>query len=163
MDRELYLRPRTRIDAGRRRSLTVAFAAKGELRRAMISRALAPPLPIAWVTGDCVYGQERDMCRALEQASLGHVLVVPKYQQLHPPFGRIDQAITDAPNEAWEERHSCGGAKGPAPLRLVRRALPATGVFDGDWPTPAVVLGRRSLTRPDEIAYYPAYAPKAPA
>ncbi|MFI1370003.1 hypothetical protein ACH4UI_45460 [Streptomyces griseochromogenes] len=53
------------------------------------------------------------MRRTLEEAGVGYVLAVPKSQQLHAPFGRIDQAIADAPDEAWE-RHSCGdGAKGP--------------------------------------------------
>ncbi|WP_232626517.1 IS701 family transposase [Streptomyces alfalfae] len=122
VDRELYLPKSWTAGADRCRAAKVpdsrGFAAKGELARAMILRALASPLPIAWVTGDCAYGQEWRMRRTLEEAGVGYVLAVPKSQQLHAPFGRIDQAVADAPDEAWERR-SCGdGAKGrPAPTR----------------------------------------------
>jgi SRSO17 transposase len=78
------------------------FATMGELARAMILQALASPLPIAWVTGDCAYGQEWRMRRTLEEADVGYVLAVPKSQQLHAPFGRIDHTIAQAPEEAWE-------------------------------------------------------------
>jgi hypothetical protein len=100
------------------------------------------------------------MRRTLEEAGVGYVLAVPKSQQLHAPFGRIDQAVADAPEEAWK-RHSCGdGAKGPRLYDWAAARLPAIGVFDGDNPThERWVLGRRSLARPDEIAYYLAYAP----
>lgn len=39
------------------------------------------------------------MRRTLEEAGVGYVLAVPKSQQLHAPFGRIDQAIADASDE----------------------------------------------------------------
>lgn len=164
VDRELYLPKSWTQDADRCRPAKVpenrVFATKGELARAMILRALASPLPIAWVTGDCAYGQEWRMRRTLEEAGVGYVLAVPKSQQLHAPFGRLDQAIADAPAEAWE-RHSCGdGAKGPRFYNWAAARLPAIGVFDGARPThQRWVLARRSPARPDEIAYYLAYAP----
>jgi SRSO17 transposase len=164
VDRELYLPKSWTADTDRCRAAKVpdsrGFATKGQLARAMILRALASPLPIAWVTGDCAYGQEWRMRRTLEEAGVGYVLAVPKSQQLHAPFGRIDQAVADAPEQAWE-RHSCGdGAKGPRVYDWAAARLPAIGVFDGDRPThERWVLGRRSPARPDEIAYYLAYAP----
>ncbi|MFV0126138.1 IS701 family transposase [Streptomyces sp. HMX112] len=166
VDRELYLPKSWTADTDRCRAAKVpdsrGFATKGQLARAMILRALASPLPIAWVTGDCAYGQEWRMRRTLEEAGVGYVLAVPKSQQLHAPFGRIDQAVAQAPEQAWE-RHSCGdGAKGPRVYDWAAARLPAIGVFDGDRPThERWVLGRRSLTRPDEIAYYLAYAPNS--
>jgi SRSO17 transposase len=63
----------------------------------MILRGLASPLPIAWVTGDCAYGQEWRMRPALEEAGVGYVLAVPKSQHIQGLFSRIDQAVTDAP------------------------------------------------------------------
>ncbi|MCX4635214.1 IS701 family transposase [Streptomyces sp. RPA4-5] len=164
VDRELYLPKSWTADADRCRAAKIpdsrGFATKGELARAMILRALASPLPIAWVTGDCAYGQEWRMRRTLEEAGVGYVLAVPKSQQLHAPFGRIDQAIADAPDQAWERR-SCGdGAKGPRLYDWAADRLPVIDVFDGDRPThQRWVLARRSLGRPDEIAYYLAYAP----
>ncbi|WP_368860983.1 transposase [Streptomyces sp. B15] len=100
------------------------------------------------------------MRRTLEEAGVGCVLAVPKSQQLHAPFARIDHAIAQAPEEAWE-RMSCGdGAKGPRVYDWVAACLPAIDVFDGDTPThQRWMLARRSLTRADEIAYYVAYAP----
>ncbi|MFI0908810.1 IS701 family transposase [Streptomyces sioyaensis] len=160
----LYLPKSWTADADRCRAAKIpdsrGFATKGELARAMILRALASPLPIAWVTGDCAYGQEWRMRRTLEEAGVAYVLVVPKSQQLHAPFGRIDQAIADAPDQAWERR-SCGdGAKGPRLYDWAAARLPVIDVFDGDRPThQRWVLARRSLGRPDEIAYYLAYAP----
>lgn len=124
VDRKLYLPRSWTAEADRYRTVKVpdsrGFATKGELARAMILRALPSPLPIARATGDCdcACGQEWPMRRTLEEAGVGYVLAVLKSQQLHPPFGRIGQAIADAPDEAWERR-SCGdGAKRPAYLRL---------------------------------------------
>ncbi|MFI1302457.1 IS701 family transposase [Streptomyces sioyaensis] len=164
VDRELYLPKSWTGDTDRCRAAGIpanrGFATKGELARAMILRVLASSLPIAWVTGDCAYGQEWRMRRTLEETGVGYVLAVPKSQQLHAPFGRIDQAIADAPDEAWERR-SCGdGAKGPRVYNWAVARLPAIDVFDGDTPThQRWMLARRSLTRTDEIAYYLAYAP----
>nr|WP_256363267.1 IS701 family transposase [Streptomyces sp. TRM70350] len=136
-----------------------AFATKGDLAKAIIMRALASPLPIAWVTADSAYGQEWRLRRMLEEASVGYVLAVPKSQHVHA-VGRIDFAIAQAPEDAWE-RHSCGaGAKGPRAYDWAAARLPAIDDFDGDKPThDRWVLARHSLARPDEIAYYLAYAP----
>ncbi|GHE29239.1 hypothetical protein GCM10017771_44840 [Streptomyces capitiformicae] len=122
-------------------------------------RALASPLPIAWVTADSAYGQEWRLRRMLEEAGVGYVLAVPKSQHVHA-IGRIDFAITQAPEDAWE-RHSCeAGAKGPRVYDWAAARLPAIDDFDGDAPThDRWVPARRSPARPDEIAYYLAYAP----
>ncbi|MFI2430404.1 IS701 family transposase [Streptomyces sp. NPDC018693] len=136
-----------------------AFATKGDLAKAIIMRALASPLPIAWVTADSAYGQEWWLRRMLEETGVGYVLAVPKSQHVHA-VGRIDFAIAQAPEDAWE-RHSCGaGVKGPRVYEWAAARLPAIDDFDGDEPThDRWVLARRSLARPDEIAYYLAYAP----
>ncbi|MGK5545665.1 IS701 family transposase [Streptomyces sp. URMC 127] len=164
VDRELYLPKSWTGDTGRCRAAGIpgnrGFATKGELARAMILRALASPLPIAWVTGDCAYGQEWRMRRTLEEAGVGYVLAVPKSQQLHAPFGRIDHAIAQAPEEAWERMSCDDGAKGPRLYDWAAARLPAIDVFDGDAPThERWILARRSMARPDETAYYMAYAP----
>ncbi|MFB7867871.1 hypothetical protein [Streptomyces sp. NPDC056069] len=58
---------------------------------------------------------------------------------------------------------SCSdGVQGPRVYDWASAKLSAIGFFDGDTPTHhRWVLARRSLTRPDEIAYYFAYAPVA--
>jgi hypothetical protein len=126
-------------------------------------RALASPLPVAWVTADSAYGQEGRLRRMLEEAGVGYVLAVPKSQHVHA-IGRIDFAFAQAPDYAGEG-HSCGaGAKGPRVYDRAAARLPAIDDFDGDEPThDRWVPARRSLARPDEIAYYLAYAPAGTA
>ncbi|GGZ21014.1 hypothetical protein GCM10010365_46720 [Streptomyces poonensis] len=114
------------------------------------------------MTADSLYGQEWRFRHLLEQAQVGYVLAVPKSQQLKSLFGiwRIDQLTADAPDEAWQIL-SCGdGAKGPRVYDWAAAKLPVNIVFDPDPPThERWMLARRSLKRPNEIAYNLAYAP----
>lgn len=163
VDRELYLPKSWTDDRDRCRAAKIpderVFATKPELARAMVLRALASPLPIAWVTADAAYGQEWRFRRMLEETAVGYVLAVPKSQQV-PRYGRIDHLFTQAPDEAWEKR-SCGdGAKGPRVYHWAAVQLPVIGDFDGEHPHHhRWALARRSISRPDEIAYYLGYAP----
>ncbi len=166
VDRELYLPKSWTDDRERCRAARIPedrpFATKPELARAMVLRALGSALPIAWVTADAAYGQERGFRRALEDAGVGYVLAVPKSQQVKSPAGswRIDHVLTGAPDDAWE-RISCGdGAKGPRVYDWAAARLPAADDENGEAPTHhRWVLARRSLARPSEIAYYLAFAP----
>ncbi|MCX5441064.1 IS701 family transposase [Streptomyces sp. NBC_00063] len=166
VDRELYLPKSWTSDLDRCRAAKIpedrAFATKGELARRLVLRALASDLPIAWVTADSAYGQEWGFRRFLEEAGLSYVLAVPKSQQVKSLAGiwRIDQLISEAPDDAWQQL-SCGdGAKGPRLFDWASAKLPVIDFFDGDEPTHRRwVLARRSIKRPDEIAYYLAYAP----
>ncbi|MFD7004101.1 IS701 family transposase [Streptomyces mirabilis] len=163
VDRELYLPKSWTNDRRRCRAAKIpderTFATKGELATAIVLRALASPLPIAWVTADSAYGQEWRFRRLLEETATGYVLAVPKSQQV-PRFGRIDHLFTQAPDEAWEKR-SCGnGAKGPRVYHWAAVQIPAIEDLDGGRPThQRWALARRSISRPDEIAYYLGYAP----
>ncbi|WP_189719379.1 IS701 family transposase, partial [Streptomyces spectabilis] len=140
-----------------------AFATKGELARTLVLRALASPLPIAWVTADSLYGQDWTFRRMLEETGVGYVVAVPKSQQIKSLAGiwRIDQLIDDAPDDAWQML-SCGdGAHGPRLYDWVAARLPVNIAFDPDPPTHhRWVMARRSLSRPQEVAYYLAYAPQ---
>jgi SRSO17 transposase len=165
VDRELYLPKSWTGDPDRCRAARVPaereFATKGALARAIVLRALASPLPIAWVTADAAYGQEGRFRRMLELTGVGYVLAVPKSQfALSGP--RIDHVFDQAPGQAWERR-SCGpGAKGLRMYDWAAVQLRAVSEFDYDdgqlvrrrW-----ALARRSVSKPDEIAYYLAYAP----
>ena len=97
----------------------------------------------------------------LEQSGVGYVLAVPK-SQFSVGCPRIDALFAQAPAEAWE-RISCGdGAKGPRVYDWAAVQLPAVAEYDyqdgprsaggGRWPAAA-------SAKPDEIAYYLAYAP----
>ncbi|WP_436969504.1 IS701 family transposase [Actinacidiphila glaucinigra] len=165
IDRELYLPKTWTNDRERCRAAKVpderVFATKGELARHIVLRSLASPLPIAWVTADAAYGQESRFRRLLEQSGVGYVLAVPK-SQFTVGCPRIDALFAQAPAEAWE-RISCGdGAKGPRVYHWAAVRLPAVAEFDYQGEIPHRMrwaLARRSIRKPDEIAYYLAYAP----
>ncbi|MFE9834206.1 hypothetical protein ACFYP4_03495 [Streptomyces sp. NPDC005551] len=93
------------------------------------------------------------------EAAVGYVLAVPKSQPV-PRFGRIDYLFSQAPDQAWEQR-SCGdGAKGPRVYDWTAVQLPVIEDFDGERPTHhRWALARRSISRPEQTAYYLAYAP----
>ncbi|MFF0628852.1 IS701 family transposase [Streptomyces sp. NPDC004296] len=166
VDRELYLPKSWTSDRERCRAAKVpdgrGFATKTELARVLVARTRSSPLPFAWVTADALYGQDGHFRRMLEEAGLGYVVAVPKSQQVKSLAGcwRIDQLIGDAPDEAWE-RLSCGdGAKGPRVYDWAGAQLPAVPFYGEDEPSHhRWMLARRSIVRPDEIAYYLAYAP----
>ncbi|MFB7678277.1 IS701 family transposase [Kitasatospora purpeofusca] len=133
------------------------FATKGELARNVIARAR---LTVAdrLVTADFAYGQDSHFRRFPEDADLSYVLAVPKSQQIHRP--RIDHLIKQAPPEAWQRLSASPGAKGERFYDWAVARLPAVWEFDGDEPTrQRWILARRSIARPDEIAYYLACAP----
>ncbi|MFE3584444.1 IS701 family transposase [Streptomyces vinaceus] len=165
VDRELYLPKSWTEDRERCRAARVPdereFATKGELARRIVLRSLASPLPISWVTADSAYGQESRFRRLLEQSGVGYVLAVPK-SQFTVGCPRIDGLIAQAPDEAWE-KISCGdGAKGPRVYHWAAVRLPAVEEFDYQGEVPHRMrwaLARRSIRKPDEIAYYLAYAP----
>uniref|UniRef100_UPI0036F413A1 transposase n=2 Tax=Streptomyces angustmyceticus TaxID=285578 RepID=UPI0036F413A1 len=106
VDRELYLPKSWRGETDLCRAAGIpdnhGLATKGELARAIVLRALASSLPIAWVTGDCAYAQEWRMRRTLEEAGVGrrnvpgigateHQKSAPCPQQPPPP-GRASRS-----------------------------------------------------------------------
>ena len=82
---------------------------------------------------------------------------MPKSQPVHGP--RIDHVLAQAPPEAWQRLSAGPGAKGERFYDWAAARLPAVWEFDGDEPTrQRWMLARRSLSKPDEIAYYLACA-----
>ncbi|MFE7112627.1 IS701 family transposase [Streptomyces sp. NPDC057575] len=165
VDRELYLPKSWTDDRDRCRTAKIPdereFATKIELARRMVLRALASPLPVTWVTADAAYGQDNRFRRLVEQSGAGYVLAVPK-SQFTVGCSRIEGLFAQAPDEAWE-KISCGdGAKGPRVYHWAAVRLAAVAEFDYQGEVPYRMrwaLARRSISKPDEIAYYLAYAP----
>ncbi|MFB7441931.1 IS701 family transposase [Streptomyces mirabilis] len=157
IDRELYLPKSWTGDRERCRAARIpdqrTFATKGELARDMILRVLGSPLPIAWVTADSAYGQDSHFRRFPEDAELSYVVAVPKSQQVNGP--RIDHLIAQAPHEAWQRLSAGPGAKGERFYDWAAARLPAVAELARQrW-----MLARRSISKPNEIAYYLACAP----
>ena len=86
IDRELYLPEQWDSDAARRNEArfpeTVGFATKPQLARKMIARAIAARVPFGWITGDAVYGNNRQLRVWIAQQKLHHVLAVASNQHV---------------------------------------------------------------------------------
>jgi SRSO17 transposase len=123
----------------------------------MLERALEAKVPVAWVTGDEVYGGDGRLRRWLEERDLPHVLAVKRSETLWSMRLRQERAATLAgqlPARAWRQLSAGDGAKGPrvyAWARVPIRPLREPG--KGHW-----LLVRRRLAD-GELAFYVCYGP----
>jgi DDE superfamily endonuclease len=157
-DFRLYLPKAWCVGQARREKAHVpeeaAFTTKPALGTQMITGAADAGIPFAWVTGDEVYGRSSRLREAGEQAGKGYVLAVPVNFTVTLPSGRKAPVSTVAamiPRTAWETR-SCGrGCKGHRDYEWAwaGTALPR------HW-----VLIRRSLSNPEDLAFYFCHAPE---
>ena len=171
IDRELYLPKSWTGDRGRCREAgvpdDVQFAAKPELARLMLGRALDAGVPAAWVTADEAYGRDGKFRDWLEQRRIGYVVAVAANQAVRGDAGtsRADVLAAHAPDQAWKRR-SCGnGCKGPRVFDWAAATMPEGGGEPPGWSR--YLLVRRSLTRNAkgelELAYYLCCAPAGTA
>jgi SRSO17 transposase len=165
LDRELYLPKEWTDDRARCDEAGVpahvGFATKPQLAQRMLERAFAAGIPAAWVTGDEVYGNNRRLRRWLESQHQPFVLAVACNETVWVAWDHGPQQVAVATVAArlapsdWEPISAGNGAKGPrvydwAWVPLSR--LPEPGW--GHW-----LLVRRSLAKPDELAYYVVFGP----
>jgi SRSO17 transposase len=161
IDRELYLPESWLNDRPRCRAAAipdaVGFHTKPQLAQGMLERALEAEIPVAWVTGDEVYGGDGRLRRWLEERDVPHVLAVKRSQALWSMRLRQERAAKLAgqvPARAWRQLSAGDGAKGPrvyAWARVPIRPLREPG--RGHW-----LLVRRSL-KDGELAFYVCYGP----
>jgi SRSO17 transposase len=160
LDRELYLPEEWARDEERRAAAgvpeAVPFQTKPQLARRMLARALDAGVPAGWVTADHIYGGDYRLRALLEERELRYVVGVAANQTVAIDFAqyRIATPLNGLSEDAWV-RLSCGnGAKGPRlyDWAAVRLNCPVAG-----WERWA--LGRRSLSDPEECAYYLAFVP----
>lgn len=160
LDRELYLPQEWAEDWARRAEAGVPedvwFATKPHLAKAMLERALEAGVPMSWVSGDEVYSSLRVW---LETRQVSHVLAIKSNESLwaDPGFVQVSAGAlaAEVPSEAWTRLSAGDGAKGPRIYDWTRvpiRPLKAPG--KGYW-----LLVRRSVTKPEELAYYVCYGP----
>lgn len=166
LDRALYLPQEWAEDTERRTAAgvpaEVTFQTKPQLALTLLRRALDGGVPAAWVTADEVYGGDGAFRRALEGRGQAYVLAVKRTQTVStfPPLQPIgywhaDELAARQPAAAWQ-RLSCGeGAQGERRydwLYVELRPGLRAGWVHG-------LLVRRSVSTPDELAYYLVYAP----
>lgn len=156
IDRALYL-PESWAGDGTRRAAAgvpeaIVFATKPKLGLAMLERAPVTGVPFAWVTADSVHGADPALRRWLQGKGLGYVLGVTRAQRLG--LGRVEDRLDELPAEAWHRLSAGDGTKGP---RLDDWAyLPYGSDAAPGWEKGLLI--RRSITAPQEVAFYLTHA-----
>src|SRR5437764_577313 len=151
---------------------------------AMLEHAWEQGVPMRWVTGDEVYGDSPRLRETIQAQGRFYVLAVsantrvwterpeveepaeqtggrprraPRVAKGAPKARMVSEVIASLPKSAWKRLAVVEGEKGMityswARVRVVesRDQLPGPDVW---------LLARRSLSTPDELAYYLAYAP----
>ena len=159
LDRELYLPQVWTEDRERRREAGVPeyveFRTKPQLAQRMLERAVGSGIPFGWVTGDAVYGRDRNLRRWLEEEGIPQVLAIKSNEQLWawtekgPRQVRVDRLASWVDESGWQRLSAGDGAKGPRFYDWTTVALrPLREPGKEYW-----LLARRSIAKPDELAY----------
>ena len=190
LDRRLYLPQEWCEDEGRRREAQVpeevSFKTKPELAVEMLEHAWAQGGPMAWVTGDEVYGNAPKLRDAVGGRGKRYVLAVscntPVWRERPPleeavagAMGRpktrprltqgassaetVAAVIASQPSESWQRLTVSEGEKGPRTYDWTCvRVVESRDKLPGpeSW-----LLARRSITDPTDIAYYLSSAPQS--
>ena len=160
LDRELYLPKAWSDDRERCRAAGIpderAFATKPVLARQMLERTFQAGVPLAWVTGDSVYGDDRALRGWLEQRKQAYVLAVSGKESVW--FGeeqrQIKTLLAELSSEGWERLSAGAGSKGPRVYDWQRLELSAP--TQQGWKR--FLLIRRSISDPSELTGYMTFA-----
>jgi len=139
---------------------SMTFATKPELAAQMLWRHLDAGLPVAWVTGDTVYGSSQSLRARLETRKQAYALAVACKEQVEVQGTRrrVDQIARDLTREDWRELSAGTGSKGPRLFAWARLELAVPEISGWQrW-----LLIRQSLnegTKPAEMAYVLVFAP----
>jgi SRSO17 transposase len=189
LDRRLFL-PEGWCEDTKRRArakvpTSVRFQTKPEQASEMLVHAWEMGVPMRWVTGDSVYGCSPQLRQTIEQAEKWYVLAVTSVMRVWlerpevlppqeetggrprrkvrlspgaPKSQAVAEVIAGLPKSRWRRLSIGVGTKGPRLYDWLR--LRVIESYD-DLPGPEVwLLARRSVSKPDEIAYYLAFAPR---
>jgi SRSO17 transposase len=167
IDRELYLLAEWTQDHERRQRAgippTVRFQTKPELARCMLQRVWDAQLPMAWVVGDSVYGENLDLRTWLETHGYAYVLEVhcDEAVGIMAPDGRRRLVrVADVPallpsSQSWHRLAMSEGSKGPRLFDWACVPILHQWQQDGQhW-----LLLRRSVTDADDLRYYLIFGP----
>ncbi len=160
LDRELYLPAEWTNDPVRCEAAGIpekrTFATKPALAVQMLERTRQAGVLLAWVTGDCIYGDSRTLRTWLEKQRQAYVLAISGKERVWRAQRQqsVKALLAELPNEGWERLSAGAGSKGPRWydwLRLELNAPPQEG-----WKRWLVV--RRSCSDPTELTAYVAFA-----
>ena len=151
IDRELYLPASWTADRDRCLEAgigeEVQFATKPELARRMVERARDAGALFGWFTADEAYGDNPSLRTYLEDQDINYVMAISCDQRFSTPTGRVraDELAALAPKRGWQRLSAGQGSKGQ---RLYDWLLIDPGNDAHQ------LLVRRSINKPDELAYY---------
>jgi SRSO17 transposase len=160
LDRALYLPKEWTDDPKRCQAAGIpqetVFATKPQLARAMLERAFTAGVPAAWVTGDEVYGCW-ELRRWLEEQRRPYVLAVRSNQSVCIGLSQSTVAALarSQPKRAWRRITIAAGSKGPRQYAWTWVRI--NHDLDPEWQR--WLLVRRSLSDPEDQAYYLAAGP----
>lgn len=166
LDRELYLPQVWAGDWDRRREAgvpePVGFHTKPQLAQQMLERAVESGIPFAWAVGDEVYGSDRKLRLWLERLNVPHVLAIKSSEKLWvltergPGQMRADRLASQVDEVGWTKISAGSGAKGPRVYSWAAVDIrPLREPGQGHW-----LLVRRSIAKPEELAYYVCFGPE---
>jgi SRSO17 transposase len=134
------------------------FATKPQLARQMLARAFAASVPAKWVTGDCVYGDNRGLRGWLEARPQAYVLAVSGKEYVWLSGQQQVKTILAAlPEESWTRLSAGNGTQGPRGYDW--RWLPLAAPPEPGWRR--WLLVRRSVSTPMELQAYVVFALQA--
>lgn len=158
LDRALYLPEEWASDLPRRLRAgipeEIEFATKPKLARHMLERALNAGVQLAWVTGDEVYGKDRKLRLWLESQSQPFVLAIPCNEPLWVDFKQT--RANQIPILNWQIQSAGSGTKGQREYEWA--CVPLVPPLQEEmerW-----LLVRRSISDPEELAYYAVFGLK---
>ena len=161
LDRRLYIPKEWLDDRERCKEAgvpeTVEFQTKPQMALEMIQEATVAGVPYRWVTGDCVYGDNRDIRSWLENNNKCYVVHISakEYVETFDGYISVGSILKTLPQEGWFEA-SCGdGSKGTRAYDWLTYEI-KTGAISG---YKRSMLIRRSKSSPDELQAYMAFAP----
>jgi len=161
LDRDLYVPKEWTNDQPRCERARIpeerAFATKPPLAQQMLKRAFDAGVPAAWVAGDSVYGDNRQLRMWLEESAHAHVLAVSgkEYVWLADRQQQVKAILATLAAEGWYRLSAGDGAKGPRWYDW--RWLPLAAPLQPHWRR--WLLVRRSLSDPTDLTAYVVFAP----
>jgi len=161
LDRELYLPAEWTTDRARSQAAGIpqkrTFATKPALAVQMRERTRKASVILAWVTGDCIYGDSRTLRGWLERQMQAYVFAVSGKERVWRAQQQrsVKMLLAELPSEGWERLSAGAGSKGPRWYDWLRLELNAPRQVG--WKRWLVV--RRSCSDSTEMTAYVAFAP----
>ena len=162
IDRRLYIPEEWMNDAERLKEAnvpdTLTFKTKPQMGLEMIQEATKAGMPYQWVTGDCAYGDYRDIRQWLENNGKYYVMCVSGKEYIWENFSQVTVAsvLKRLPEDGWFEA-SCGdGSKGAKVFDWMAFEIESYGRPEG---FKRMMLVRRSKSDKTDIRAHICYAP----